>query len=76
MARFSSKEKIELANLVSNGGLVRVRGNVATCHMFGGYYFIKKTEDGYKYRFVYTNVFEDNRADKTLKHVQTIGEIR
>jgi len=49
--RFTAKEKTQLqAPFAQHNPRVWAYGDVATVHIFGGHYYIKKRESGYDWR--------------------------
>ena len=50
--RFTAKEKAQLqTRFAEHSPKVRAHGDVATVHIFGGHYYIKKRENGYDWRW-------------------------
>lgn len=74
-ARFTRKEKAQLeARFAEHNPKVWASGDVATVHIFGGHYFIKKRENGYDWRWADANPFEDQEPLK-LNHIATLVEL-
>jgi len=74
--RFTRKEKAQLeARFAENWPLkVWTSGDVATVHIFGGHYFIKKREDGYDWCWADANPFED-QGPLRLNHIASLAEL-
>lgn len=72
---FTKKEKAQLkARFAEHNPRVWTCGDVATVHIFGGHYYIRKREAGYDWRWADANPFNDQGPLK-LNHVATLAEI-
>ena len=73
--RFTAGEKAQLqARFAEHSPNVWAHGDVATVHIFGGHYCIKKRESGYDWRWADANPFND-LSPLTLNHIATLAEL-
>ena len=74
--RFTAKEKAQLQTRFSqHNPKVWAYGDVATVHIFGGHYYIKKRESGYDWRWADADTFKEMASPLTLNHINSLAEL-
>ena len=71
--RFTAKEKAMLhARFAEHSPKVWACGDVATVHVFGGHYYIRKRESGYDWRWADANTFKEMATPLRLNHIASL----
>ena len=74
--RFTAKEKAQLrTRFAQHNPKVWAYGDVATVHIFGGHYYIKKRESGYDWRWADADTFKEMASPLTLNHINSLAEL-
>ena len=75
--RFTRKEKAQLEARFAEHWPLKVwtSGDVATVHIFGGHYYIKKRESGYDWRWADADTFKEMAAPLALNHINSLAEL-
>ena len=73
--RFTAREKVQLqARFAEHSPKVWAHGDLATVHIFGSHYYIRKREGGYSWRWADTTPFND-LGPLTPSHIAKPAEL-
>ena len=74
--RFTAKEKAMLqARFAEHSPKVWACGDVATVHVFGGHYYIRKRDSGYDWRWADADTFKEMATPLRLNHIASLAEL-